>query len=156
MRLGDRIAVMRAGKLVQTGHAEELYRSPAALFVARLFSEINEVEVRVAGGRIVTPIGSLPAPGIADGALATLCIRERGIGLMRGNGQTDGADLKGRVRSAKFLGDAVRYEVVAEGFEAPLNVRTVAGEALSKGSEVRLRIDPGEALVFPTNGDKSP
>lgn len=156
MRLGDRIAVMRAGKLVQTGHAEELYRSPAALFVARLFSEINEVEVRVAGGRIVTPIGSLPAPGIADGALATLCIRERGIGLMRGNGQTDGADLKGRVRSAKFLGDAVRYEVVAEGFEAPLNVRTVAGEALSKGSEVRLRIDPGEALVFPTNGDKCP
>ena len=158
MRLGDRIAVMRAGKLVQTGHAEELYKSPAALFVARLFSEINEVEVRVAGGRIATPIGSLPAPGIADGALATLCIRERAIGLVRGNGkgQADGADLSGRVRSAKFLGDAMRYEVVAEGFEVPLNVRTVAGEALPKGSEVRLRIDPGEALVFPSNGDKSP
>jgi len=158
MRLGDRIAVMRAGRLVQTGRAEELYRQPAALFVARLFSEINEVEVRVANGRIATPIGSLPAPGVADGASATFCIRERDIRLSTadGNGADDGARLQGRVRSAKFLGDAVRYEVVAEGFDAPLNVRAVAGAALQKGSEVRLRIDPDEVMVFPTNGDKTP
>jgi iron(III) transport system ATP-binding protein len=158
MRLGDRIAVMRAGRLVQTGSAEELYRRPAALFVARLFSEINEVEVRAANGRIATPIGSLPAPGISDGALATLCMRERGISLAPAGGS--GADreggLKGRVRNAKFLGDAVRYEVVAEGFDAPLNVRAVAGEALQKGSEVRLIIDAEDVLVFPTSGDKTP
>ena len=43
IRLGDRIAVMRAGRLVQVGKAEELYRNPADLFVARLFSEINEI-----------------------------------------------------------------------------------------------------------------
>ena len=35
IRLGDRIAVMRAGRLVQAGKAEELYRNPADLFVAR-------------------------------------------------------------------------------------------------------------------------
>ena len=43
IRLGDRIAVMRGGRLVQVGKAEELYRNPADLFVARLFSEINEI-----------------------------------------------------------------------------------------------------------------
>jgi len=158
MRLGDRIAVMRAGRLVQSGGAEELYRQPASLFVARLFSEINEIELVVAKGHIATPIGRLATPGIADGAAATLCIRERGIGLLPagGNGSAEVAGLRGRVRSAKFLGDAVRYEVVAEGFDAPLNVRTVAGEALAEGREVRLAIDPGEALIFPSNGDKSP
>ena len=159
MRLGDRIAVMRAGRLVQTGSAEELYRRPAALFVARLFSEINEMEMRVAGGRIATPIGALPAPGLADGTLATLCIRERGISVVPagGNGKAaHGTPLKGRVRNAKFLGDAVRYEVVAEGFDAPLNVRVAAGEAILKGSEVLLEIDPGQALVFPSHDDKTP
>jgi len=160
MRLGDRIAVMRAGRLVQTGSAEDLYHRPAALFVARLFSEINEVEARVAGGRIATPIGSLAAPGLADSASATLCIRERGIGLtgMNGNGKDDGAGLKGRLLSAKFLGDAVRYEVAVEGFEAPLNVRIGAGQGqtLAKGGEVRLHIDPAEVLIFPSNGDKTP
>ncbi|MGE0022984.1 MAG: ABC transporter ATP-binding protein [Hyphomicrobium sp.] len=158
MRLGDRIVVMRAGALVQSGRAEELYRQPASLFVARLFSEINEIEVTVANGHIATPIGRLAAPGIADGAAATLCIRERGVGLLSagGNGSADVPGIRGRVRSAKFLGDAVRYEVVAEGFDAPLNVRTVAGEALGEGREVRLAIDSAEALIFPSNGDKSP
>ena len=50
IRLGDRVAVMRRGRLVQAGKAEELYRNPADLFVARLFSEINEIPLRVEGG----------------------------------------------------------------------------------------------------------
>ena len=158
MRLGDRIVVMRAGRLVQVGRAEDLYHHPAALFVARLFSEINEIAVRVAGGRIASPIGSLPAAGLADGVSATLCIRERGVGLApaSGNGKDDGAGLGGRLLSAKFLGDAVRYEVAVEGFDAPLKVRTGAGPALAKGSEVRLHIDPREVLVFPSNGQETP
>ena len=43
MRLGDRIAVMRNGRIIQLGQAEDLYDHPADLFVARMFSEINEV-----------------------------------------------------------------------------------------------------------------
>ena len=50
IRMGDRIAVMRAGRLVQAGKAEALYRNPADLFVARLFSEINEIPMQ-RGGR---------------------------------------------------------------------------------------------------------
>ena len=49
IRLGDRIAVMRAGRLVQAGKAEALYRNPADLFVARLFSEINEIPLQGRG-----------------------------------------------------------------------------------------------------------
>ena len=157
MRLGDRIAVMRAGRLVQTGRAEDLYHRPAELFVARLFSEINEVEARVAGGRIATPFGALAAPGLADGARATLCIRERGIGLAvaGGNGAAGAPGLQGRIRNARFLGDAVRLEVVVEGFDQPLSVRTGTGSGVAKGTEVRLHIDPGEVLIFPANGDKT-
>src|SRR5262249_2708179 len=59
MRLADRIAVMRRGRLVQVGSAEELYRQPAELFVARLFSEINEIPFSVRGSAIDTPIGTL-------------------------------------------------------------------------------------------------
>ncbi len=157
MRLGDRIVVMRAGKLVQTGRAEDLYQRPAELFVARLFSEINEIEARVEAGRIETPFGVIPAPGLDNGASAILCIRERGVGLVsaQGNGNGSATGLMGRVRDAKFLGDAVRYEVGVEGFDQPLNVRTGAGLQIGKGSEVRLHIDPGEVLIFPSNGAKT-
>lgn len=156
MRLGDRIAVMREGALVQTGSAQDLYRQPVDLFVARLFSEINEVPVRVAGGRIASPFGSLAAPGLADGAEAILCIRQRGVGLAAlGDGTADKPALRGVVRSAKFLGDAVRYEVAVEGFDRPLNVRAAPGAGREPGREVRLVIDPDDVLVFPPNDNKS-
>src|SRR5690606_35249804 len=41
MRLGDRIALLRGGLLVQVGTAEELYSRPADMFAAGFFSEIN-------------------------------------------------------------------------------------------------------------------
>ena len=81
IRLGDRIAVMRAGRLVQAGKAEELYRNPADLFVARLFSEINEIPLQVEGGALRTPIGVFAVPGLDEGDAAILCIRRRAIRL---------------------------------------------------------------------------
>ena len=151
MRLGDRIAVMRAGKLVQSGRAEDLYKRPVDLFVARLFSEINEVPVRVAGGEVATPFGRLPASGLADGTDAVLCIRQRGVGLgPKGSGT--GRELRGVVRSAKFLGDVVRYEVAVEGFDAPLFVRAAPAEGAAAGAEVCLSIDAEQILLFPAIG----
>jgi len=159
MRLGDRIAVMRAGRIVQIGRAEDLYNRPAALFVARLFSEINEIDVSVRDGHVVSPLGPLPVPpGLLDGDQATLCIRERSVSLAPAPPRENGAAraLRGRIRSAKFLGDAVRYEVAVEGFDAPLNARMVSGSALAEGHEVGVHIDPSAALIFPVNGDKTP
>ncbi|HRD77297.1 MAG TPA: ABC transporter ATP-binding protein, partial [Hyphomicrobiaceae bacterium] len=105
MRLGDRIAIMRAGRIIQHGRANELYRDPADLFVARLFSEINEVPWKVAGGALRTPIGVFSVPGLAEGEGAVLCIRQRAIRIVpAGKGQP------GRVLHTRFLGDAAESE----------------------------------------------
>lgn len=163
MRLGDRIAVMRAGRLVQAGRAADLYRHPAALFVARLFSEINEVPYRVAGGAIDTPIGRLPAPGARDGEMATLCIRERGIRLIPSgerravgggsSGTTPPRRLSGRVLRVKFLGDVGRVEMGIQGFDKPLHARIEECRVPATGEEVQVEIDPARILVFPASGD---
>ena len=82
IRLGDRIAVMRAGRLVQAGKAEELYRNPADLFVARLFSEINEIPVSVEGGALQNADRHVRgARARATATTAILCIRRRSIRL---------------------------------------------------------------------------
>lgn len=152
MRLGDRIAVMLAGRLVQFGTAEELYHHPSGLFVARLFSEINEVPATVKNGGIETPAGFVPAPGIADGP-ATLCLRERAL-LIRpdANGGKETSGLPGRVLQVRFLGDVARYEVAVAGFDAPLKIRAGGPAGLSRGANVRVEIDPSTALVFPAHG----
>lgn len=148
LRLGDRIGVMRAGRLVQVGTAQDLYHSPSELFVARLFSEINEVAYTVVGGEIATPFGRLPVKGISDGEAVVLGVRERAIHLALGHGSNGGA-INGRVIDVKFLGDAALFNVAAEGFAEPLRARTQAGERFEAGSAVQLTVDPERTLIFP-------
>ncbi len=155
MRLGDRIAVMAQGRLVQLGTAQDLYHHPAELFVARLFSEINEVPARVRSGRIETPFGTIPAPGLSEAQSAILCLRERAI-LIWPEGRPPPPDrihqgivLAGRVLHLRFLGDVALVEVAVQGFEEPLKIRTPEPDGLARGANVKVEIDPARALVFP-------
>ena len=143
IRLGDRIAVMRAGRLVQAGTAEELYRNPADLFVARLFSEINEIPYTVAGGALRTPFGAFAVPGLAEGERAVLCIRRRAIRL-----GVAGAGLPARLLRSRFLGDLALLEVAVHGFERPLLTLVREGEQPQEGQEVSISVDAQSVLVF--------
>lgn len=150
LRLGDRIAVMREGQIIQAGKAEELYSTPSELFVARLFSDINEVPFRVSGGAIETPFGKLQVSGSADGDQVILCIRERGVRL-KSDPSAEG--LPGRIMHGKFLGDEAWLDVAVEGFDKPLRVRTTDDDVLEKGAEVRVSFDLSKALVFTRRGE---
>ena len=144
MRLGDRIAVMQNGRIIQLGKAEELYHHPAELFVARLFSEVNEVPCRVEGGALRTPVGTFPVQGMGEGDHAILCLRQQGIGVgPPGNG------VPGRNLQVKFLGDVGLIEIAAQGFEAPLKARVHERDGWSKGAEISIQVDPTRVLVFP-------
>ena len=155
MRMGDRIAVMRAGEVVRVGTAEELYLHPGELFIARMFSEINEVPVTVTKGAIATPFGAVPAPGIGDGERAVLCIRERGIVLADPRSEAAGEGLAGRVLDVKFLGAVALLEVGVEGFERPLRARAREIEGWRKGAEVTVNVARERVLVFKSNGAES-
>lgn len=144
MRLADRIAVLRRGRVVQMGTAEDLYDHPSELFVARLFSEINEIAYRARSGAIETPLGRVAAPGVAEGEIAILGLRERGIRVTEPD-----RGLPGRILHSRFLGDIALLEVGVQGFDAPLRVRTHEGRTRPKGSEVGIEVDLSRALVFP-------
>ena len=144
LRLGDRIAVMRSGRLVQVGRAEELYRHPADVVVARLFSEINEVRCRVVGGAIRTPIGTFAVPDLAEGDMATLGIRYRAIRMVG-----PGEGLPGRVMHVRFDGDLAAIDLAVQGFEKPLRTVVREWEEPARGDEVRVAVDPASVLVFP-------
>jgi iron(III) transport system ATP-binding protein len=133
---------------VQAGKAEELYREPADLFVARLFSEINEIPVTVEGGALRTPIGTFVVPELSEGEEAVLCIRRRAIRVMPA-----GQGLAGRVLRARFLGDHALLEIAADGFERPLTTLVHNGEQPAQGAEVGLAVEPESVLVFPARSD---
>jgi iron(III) transport system ATP-binding protein len=159
MRLADRIAVLQAGRVVQSGTAEDLYAHPAGLFVARLFSEINEIAYRVVNGAIDTPLGRIPALGIPDGDTAVLCLRERGLRVTAHNGRKlpppvmpSAKVFAGRVLHRRFLGDVSLIELAVQGFDGRIRARVTDQVGLIRGTNVTVEIDPARALVFPAKG----
>src|SRR5690606_12774239 len=75
MFMADRIAVMRAGRVVQEGTPVALYCQPVDAFVASFFGEVNRIEGEVHEGAVDTPIGAIAARGLAEGARATVVVR---------------------------------------------------------------------------------
>jgi multiple sugar transport system ATP-binding protein len=62
MTLGDRVVVMRAGRVQQIGPPQELYDRPRNLFVAGFIGSpsMNFLPAQVADGRLSSVLGSLP------------------------------------------------------------------------------------------------
>jgi iron(III) transport system ATP-binding protein len=150
MRMGDRVALMRKGGIIQTGKALDLYRVPKDIFAARTFSDLNELAARVEVGSAATPLGRFPVNGLQDGADAIVCVRQRGVRLLKA-----GQGVPGRVLDARFLGDSALVEIAVEGLDTPLLARIKESDVPPQGTEIGVGVDTGAVLVFEAeNGDR--
>ncbi|MGE5259959.1 MAG: ABC transporter ATP-binding protein [Actinomycetota bacterium] len=143
MRMGDRVALMRKGKIVQTGTAVDLYRAPKDILAARTFSDLNELPARVEQGSAETVLGRFFAGGIQDGKAAIVCVRQRGVQLL-----APGQGVPGRVLDTRFLGDVGLVEVAVQGLDAPILARVKESDVPRQGTEVGVGVDAGAVLVF--------
>jgi iron(III) transport system ATP-binding protein len=148
MRMGDRVALLRAGHMVQTGRALDLYRAPKDILAARTFSDLNEVPASIEDGSARTVLGSFPAGNLADGEDAIVCVRQRGVRLL-----APGEGILARVLDLRFLGDVALVEMAVQGLDAPLFARVRESDAPQVGSEIGIRVDEGAVLVFEGNGN---
>ncbi len=140
MALGDRVAVMRAGRIEQVDAPEAIYHRPATRFVAGFVGTLNLLEGRVAEGALHLPGGMLPANGAAAGP-ATLACRPEQLVLA-----SDGT-LAGRVTASFFLGDRTRL-VVEQAAPQPITIE-VMDAAPRPGDLVRLAARPGAPFALP-------
>ena len=148
MQLGDRIAVMQAGRVIQVGTGEELYHAPSDLFVARLFSQINEVPGTVMDGEVATPFGRFRAGGHRNGANVILCIRQRAVRARALSDDKNGAGIAGRVLAARFQGDLSALDIGVSGLDQPLTTLVRGTNAPKVGDDVLVTVDPAGAMVF--------
>ncbi|TFF19714.1 ABC transporter ATP-binding protein [Jiella endophytica] len=143
MRLGDRIALIKDGSLVQVGTAAELYSRPADLFAAGFFSELNVLEGEVRGGRVVTALGPVADSPSSDGSRVTVALRLSGLRLAERD-----AGVSGRIVARRFLGVVDLMTVAIEGLDQPLRSRMRAGVVPENQRDVVVSIDPQDVIVF--------
>lgn len=150
MRIADRIVLMRGGRILQEGRAQELYDTPSSLFAARFFSALNEIGGFVRSGRAQTPLGSFPADHLTEGTEIVAAIRPRGVEaqIVLNGDDGDGAP-RGRVVACRFLGETDHVELAVEGFDRYLTSRMRGRSGLKPGDEVLVRFNASDVLVFP-------
>ncbi len=144
MRMADRILLMRAGRLVQSGTPAELYYRPVDLAAARFFSELNVVPGEVAEGRVTTPLGGFDLRQPQTGRDVVVCVRPHGVRLVPA-----GEGVPGRLVTRRFLGEVELLEIAVEGLDRPLQARARDLAAIRPvGAEVGVVIDEDAVLIF--------
>ncbi|WEK06334.1 MAG: ABC transporter ATP-binding protein [Candidatus Devosia phytovorans] len=145
MLLGDRVALLRHGRIAQIGTPAEIYRQPVDLNAARFFSPLSEVETFVSGHHARTPLGPVATPGLADGSAVTVAIRPAGGASVA----LHGSGTKGRIIAKRDAIGIDICEVSVDGLDAPLGLRQPSDTSLSVGQDVFVTLNPEHVLVFP-------
>jgi len=154
--LGDRIGVMRDGKLLQIASADELYNRPADLFVASFTGASNLLAGRLieregdfgavetkGGGRLQA---CLPA-NVAGGEAVKIAVRPENVRL-GANGAGELNTFTAHVAGHRYQGTQTVYELdVLGGRLDALELGTTVRYPI--GSEIKVVIPPDLCWAYP-------
>lgn len=144
MVLGDRVALLRGGRIAQIDTAAAIYAAPVDLAAARFFSPLSEIASVVGAGIAPTPLGPVPAPGRADGSRVLVAFRPFGVLEM----QSRPPGVPGRIIAKRDAIGVDLCEVLVEGIDRPVGIRQRSDTAFAPGRDVWLKLNPDRALVF--------
>jgi iron(III) transport system ATP-binding protein len=142
--MADRVALLREGRLLQYGSAEDLYQRPTTAFTARFFGDVNELTGLCLDGGIETPFGSFAAPHLPDRTAARVCIRPHHLRVAGGP-----TNVRATVVASEFLGEADRVVVEVGDLRQPVALRVTGGTRLTPGDIIHLDVDTPSVVVVP-------
>jgi len=150
MFMADRIALMREGKIVQTGTPTDLYCSPADPFVVNFFGQVNKQIGVVRDGVIRTPFGQLDARNFSEGSTLKVLIRPEAVKVTPLTDKVRNAH-SSHILMSRLLGASSLLHICAHdmgGQETHLHAR-VPGVFLPKeGQPVSLSLDMSQVFFF--------
>jgi multiple sugar transport system ATP-binding protein len=174
MALADRIVIMHEGVLQQVGSPEEVYASPANLFVAQFVGSpvmnVAPATVSEAGGEARVQLGQGGGTTGAGAAAEGFAFPRDLLGRLNGQaakGLTLGIRPEGvEVRNepgagflpveAHIIEPLGSYDIVdLKVGDQMLRARTRAGHVARAGTRVHARLDPAQAHFFDTASGKN-
>ncbi len=155
MRMADEIALMRDGKLVQTGAPYNVYNAPVDKQAAAFFSDINVIKGVVQGALTDTPFGAFLTPGVPDGTEVDIVIRPQHLRIdfdREGRGPhptpEDGVPARGAVIRSRYIGRESLVEFRMDHDGSVLKATVASVFLPTPGTALWLMIRRGKCFVF--------
>jgi spermidine/putrescine transport system ATP-binding protein len=155
LTLSDRVAVMRAGEILQIGTPLEIYEKPANLYIAGFVGQANFLEgtlVAQDARRAQVQFAEYTLAGtltceISEGSLVKLMIRPENVLLSSTSEEGGQAAI---LRQVQYLGYGTRYLLhFSENPLHALELRHRGTIPFREGEELWINWDWTEALIFP-------
>ena len=134
MMMADDLALMKHGRILQTGSPRDCYLKPVSASAARLLGETNLLPAVIDNGRAMTSFGPIPAT-----VGATVMARPEAFVL-----GTDG--VSATVIDCRYAGATTLVTLEAKGVTA--QARVPSGAAPAPGQSVSVTLDPSLCAVF--------
>lgn len=113
LSFADKVGVMEAGALIQTGTPEAVYHQPATAFVAEFLGHTNLLHCQADGDHAESPLGTLPLASPGHGNVL-VSLRPEHLALTPAS---ENAEPNCTVQSREFRGHDNFYVVVDQGQE---------------------------------------
>jgi len=158
MFMGDRIAVMRAGRIEQVGPPHEVFAQPRSAFVAAFLSDVNRFDTVVgADGSAATALGPVAAAGFAPGTRVEILVRHAGVQVEIAPDGLPATARAARIIYARPLGTdwLVHLRTEAGGDAAAVYGRYDGRAVPRAGQDVAVRIDPAHIFVFAAAAERA-
>lgn len=142
LALGDRIAIMRAGKIIEIARAQDLFERPTTPEGAAIFPGAQRLEGVARAGVVETSFGPVPAERVADGKAVVILLP----GALRIS--PDGA--RARVVESRFRGPDWRVDLTSPDGEGL--IFGASPTPYAKGAQVEIAFEPGSVRAFALPG----
>jgi ABC-type sugar transport system ATPase subunit len=156
LSMGEEIAVMRDGAVVQHGTPDELYDAPVDTYVAGKIGSphMNVIKARFESAAFSTSLGKLaPArklKSLQSGEAALVGIRPSDIRLARKGEKA----LKARIHMLEPLGDVTIVSVEAGAETLRLVLPEASATNMKPGDETMIVLEPSKLHIFRADGSR--
>ena len=156
MRMADEIALMRNGRVIQTGAPYNVYNAPVDRQAAAFFSDVNVIRGTVKGALTDTAFGVFLVPGVPDGTEVEIVIRPQHLRIdfdRDGKGPLptpeDGVPARGTVVRARYMGHESLIEFRMDHDGSALKASVPSVFLPGPGTALWLMFRRGRCHVFP-------
>ncbi|KQT47315.1 iron ABC transporter ATP-binding protein [Devosia sp. Leaf420] len=140
LAIGDTVALMQKGRVVEAGTGERIYDAPWTAYAARFFSRMNVIPAKIEANMLDTPLGRFHAPAL-DGEPHVL-LRPQSIILTE-------SGIPGVVVDRSILGEIEELRIAVAGVDDPLIMRGTSRHDVHPGDAVEIAVKADEVMIFP-------
>jgi iron(III) transport system ATP-binding protein len=142
LAMGDRIAIMKEGRIIETAGPRDLFERPKTVEGALLFSGAQRFAATVKRGDIASPFGPIDARGLPDGP-AVIALMPGALRVEpRAGGAFTGVD-------SRFIGPHWRIELAV----GELRLFAIADRAFAPGEPLNAAAEPNLVRIFPLDAN---